>query len=101
MVIWPARCLLGASRNASVTATSSTRVMTLARQIAFTAGPRRSPRLRQRRAKAPVGEIDDVDAAQRVEIGAHDVRQGLAESTRLPWVEIGADRLAGELVQRR
>src|SRR5437870_303115 len=90
-----ARCALGKSRKHNVTRTSRTTVIALARQMAFiarlTAGKAVDPRLRQGAAQAAVWQIDDVDPAQRVEIGTDDVGQAGLEGWRWPGIEIGAN----------
>src|SRR5262249_32952766 len=94
-----ARRLAGASRNVSVTSSSSTVVIMVARQIAFMAEwIRRSPGLRQSRTKSAIRQVDDVDPTQRVKIGPDDIRQGLVENAGLPRIEIRTDGLAGEVV---
>src|SRR5262245_52684068 len=80
-------------------------VIALARQMAFmarlSAGKAVNPRLRQGGAQAAVWQVDDVDPAQRVEMGTNDVGQAGLEGRRWPGIEIGADGLTGQLVERR
>src|SRR5262249_54549267 len=100
-----ARCALGQSRKQNVTRASRTTVIALARQMAFIAvslaGRAVNPRLRQGAAQAAVWQVDDIDPSQRVEVGTDDVGKAVLEGRRWPGIEIGADGLAGQLVERR